>query len=896
MEYTRGPIIEWYQNGPEGLQQGFIVKEPISGNGVLRMEVAMEAVKTERSGPDEVSLADENGRVLMSYSKLVAWDATGRTLPSHMEVTSNGVALVVAAQDASYPVTIDPVFSTWLQQIGPEVLGDGSADDHFGTAVAISGTTAVVGAPDDDTVAGTDAGSVYIFAKTADVGWLRQATLRPTDAAAGDRFGAAVAVSGATVAAGAPGDDRGALMNAGSAYVFTRDAVTGAWNSFQKLLNTDAAAGDTFGSSVSIAGELVLIGSPLDDTGAGAGTDAGSAYVFTRTLGTWGQSAKLVASDGAASDAFGSAVALSLTTAVVGAPKDASSSGCAYVFMLGTGSWVQQGKLTSDDLATGDTLGSSVAISGETAILGAPGDDNSYGMDAGAAYVFFRSQGTWSQQKKLTRLGQKPGDGLGTSVGIWKDVAVVGSPGVDGGSLQQQMGGASFYRRSKAGWDGGASVISQVYAGARFGSSVAIDGEFSIIGSPGSESQAGHEAGQANIYAFRKENGEWRSIDYLSAGYTSLGGESGTSIGVSGNHAIVGSPNDETASGLSAGRVFLLTKQNGTWTLTSGLRGNPGVAEDRLGTSVAIDGTLAVYGVPGADRQGVSNSGTAYSVSLLKSGNWSQPVQIISTTALMNASLGNSIAISGKTVLVGAPLEQVIQKSSAGSVYVFGWSAKSSGWTEQAKLIASDVAAADTFGWAVALRKGVALVGSPGADTAGANAGAAYVFVRTGKGWIEQNKLVASNAAAGDQFGNSLALSGTTALIGAPFDDTSAGTNAGSAYFFDQSNSGWTQRAQVFASDAAASDQFGYSVAVMERIALIGAASKNTAAGSAYVFLQDAKTKAWAQDSKLSIEDWSANDRFGFAVALSPGTAMVSSAYDDTEFGNNTGTIHVFVP
>ena len=172
----------------------------------------------------------------------------------------------------------------------------------------------MVGAFIDDGAAGIDQGSAYVFVRSGGV-WSQQQKLEASDAAADDRFGFSVAISGETVVVGAPGDDGAAGIDQGSAYVFVRSG--GVWSQQQKLLASDAAADDDFGSSVAISGETVVVGAPWDDDATGF--YQGSAYVFVRSGGVWSQQQKLLASDAAGGDAFGFSVAISGETVVVGA-------------------------------------------------------------------------------------------------------------------------------------------------------------------------------------------------------------------------------------------------------------------------------------------------------------------------------------------------------------------------------------------------------------------------------------------------------------------------------------------------------------------------------------------------------------------------------------------------
>jgi hypothetical protein len=252
--------------------------------------------------------------------------------------------------------------------------------------VAIEGDTALVGAEWDDEE-GFDSGSAYVFVRS-DTGWTQQAKLTPSDGAEGDFFGRSVAVNGDTAVIGAVyDDDRG--LQSGSAYVFVRSGTS--WTQQAKLLASDGEWVDTFGSSVAVDGDTVLVGAAGDDD---SGNSSGSAYVFVRNGTSWTQQIKLWAADGAADDNFGSSVALDGNAAVIGAYGDDagdndqySKSGSAYVFVRNGTSWSQQVKLLAPDGETEDVFGYSVAVSGSTALIGVYGDDDK-GMNSGSAYVF----------------------------------------------------------------------------------------------------------------------------------------------------------------------------------------------------------------------------------------------------------------------------------------------------------------------------------------------------------------------------------------------------------------------------------------------------------------------------------------------------------------------------
>ena len=255
--------------------------------------------------------------------------------------------------------------------------------------------------------------------------WVEEAKLTASDAAAGDRFGISVSISGDTVVVGAGFDDD----RSGSAYVFIEPAT--GWEDATedaKLTASDAVAGDWFGVSVSISGDTVVVGAGFDDDWAG------SAYVFIEPATGWEdaiEDAKLTASDAVAGDWFGYwGISISGDTIVVGASGDDDQSGSAYVFQGNGITWTEQVKLTASDTEAGDFFGESVSISGDTIVVGAEGDDDN-GSRSGSAYVFVRRGSTWTEQVKLTASDAAAGDFFGWPVSISGNTIVVGAGGND---------------------------------------------------------------------------------------------------------------------------------------------------------------------------------------------------------------------------------------------------------------------------------------------------------------------------------------------------------------------------------------------------------------------------------------------------------------------------------
>jgi hypothetical protein len=290
---------------------------------------------------------------------------------------------------AAYVFEHDAQTGTWAE-LEKLIASDPEVTDYFGEAVSVSGGVAFVAAPRDDDAA-TDAGAVYVFERDAQTGaWIEAEKLTASDAEELDRFGTAVAVEGDIALVGAPLDE----AQAGAVYVFERDAQTGTWVEVQKLTASDPAAWDRFGWSVAIEGDVVVIGAY---TLIGFGQRPGAAYVFERDAqtGDWTEVQKLVGSEGEGSRDFAVSVAVSGSTALVGTTRS-DDPGSVYVFerVVQTGAWVEAQELIATNTYVvgpeSDLFGQSVSLSGTVALIGAPDADHPGHASDGAAYVFER--------------------------------------------------------------------------------------------------------------------------------------------------------------------------------------------------------------------------------------------------------------------------------------------------------------------------------------------------------------------------------------------------------------------------------------------------------------------------------------------------------------------------
>jgi len=338
---------------------------------------------------------------------------------------------------------------------------DGAMGDQFGGSVSLSGDTAVIGAADRNAYQG----AAYVFVQSGGV-WSQQQELIASDGAGSDAFGNSVSVSGDTALIGASGKNSGH----GAAYVFVR--TSGVWTQQQELTASDGAAGDNFGWSVSLSGNMALIGAPDKSSYQGA------AYMFTLSGGVWRQQQKLRAPDGAVGDKFGYSVSVSGNTAIAGAVGKNSSEGTAYVFVQSGTAWAQQRELTASDGAAGDWFGGSVSVSGNTALIAARAKTINSQAQQGAAYLFMQSGGTWSQRQELTASDGAAGDSFGGSASLSGDTAAIGALG-----KSDYQGAVYVFVQSGGAWSQQQELTaSDGAAYDEFGWSVSLNGGSVLVG------------------------------------------------------------------------------------------------------------------------------------------------------------------------------------------------------------------------------------------------------------------------------------------------------------------------------------------------------------------------------------------------------------------------------
>ena len=539
-EWSAG-VEEWFVNDSRGLEHGYTLATRPAGEGDgLRFRLAVRGGLRPVAGQEAtgVDFVDASGATIVTYNGLKAWDVDGRTLPSRLSVDSDGeLMLSVDDRQARYPVTVDPLAQqAYLKASNPD------SQDWFGHAVAVSGDTVVVSAiAEDGGGSGVnpqpsntlqDSGAVYVFVRTNGV-WSQQAYIKASNPSALDQFGYSVAISGNTLVVGAPGEDsNGSGVNpntqgdnpatdSGAAYVFLRTGSSWAQQAYLKASNPDA--NDLFGWSVGVSGDTAVVGalreasnSTVINSGGSnnSAASAGAAYVFHRTGSSWSQQAYLKASNTGANDELGWSVAISGDTIVVGAPLEdsngtgvnsntqnnnqATDAGAAYVFTRSGAAWSQQAYLKASNTGAEDAFGYAVSVNGDDIVVGAVSEDsngtgvnsNTQGNNAapqsGAAYVFHRTGSTWAQQAYLKASNTEEADQFGWSVGMGFDAIVVGAPNEDGGGVganpannnnSTDSGAVYYFRRNSGVWSQDTYLkASNTGFQDNFGRAVAIDG------------------------------------------------------------------------------------------------------------------------------------------------------------------------------------------------------------------------------------------------------------------------------------------------------------------------------------------------------------------------------------------------------------------------------------
>ncbi len=395
-----------------------------------------------------------------------------------------------------------------------------------------------------------------------------------------------------------------------AAYPITIDPV--AQKAYFKASNT--GAGDYFGGSVAVSGDTAVVGAYREDGATNSLADSGAVYVFTRSAGTWTQQAVLRASNAGADDIFGSSLAISGDTIIVGALREdgptnlASNSGAAYVFVRSGTTWTQQTILRASNAEANDWFGFSVAISGSTAVVGAPFEDGLVNnvSDSGAVYVFVRSGNTWTEQTMLRASNAGPSDNLGWAVSLANDSLLASAVGEDKPVPPVTNSGAAYlFTRAGNVWTESAILrASNADVNDGFGTSVALFGDTALFGAPNEDGPANNVADSGAAYVFNRMGNSWAESTILRASNPSPHARFGASIAFSHNHAVVGAPGDGGPAGFlsDSGAAHAFLRMGNAWFGQGILRSYNFGNEDEFGIAVGVDGTITIIGSTSEDN------------------------------------------------------------------------------------------------------------------------------------------------------------------------------------------------------------------------------------------------------------------------------------------------------
>jgi hypothetical protein len=758
-------------------------------------------------GGDQLKLTASDGAAGDRFGRSVALAGDTAVVGAILATVDGNVA-----QGAAYVFTRDGAGWTERQKL---TGSDGTAFDRFGGSLALDGDTLLVGAWG----AAAERGAVYVYTRAGDT-WIEQAKLTAPDGAPNDFFGEFVALDGDTAVVGASGVD-GADVNfeQGAAYVFTRTGTS--WGPPVRLTAPEGARNDQFGRGVAVAGDTVLVGVPFAEVGDNF--DQGAVDVFTREGDGWRRSTRLTASDGVGVDRFGFSVAFDGDTALVGTigaeVNGDPGAGAAYVFTRDGDGWVERAKLSASDGAAFDNFGNAVALTGDRAVVGADFAAVDGNAGQGAAYVFARDGDAWTEQAKLVAADGAPFDGFsGNAVAIADEAVLVGAQGatVDGGAAQ----GAAYLFPADGGVAGTRLTASDGTADSWFGRSVAVSGDTALVGADATDVAGNQNQGAA--YVFVRDGDGWVEQAKLTAsdgesfdqfgisvalsGDTALVGAAGPeaayvfvrtgdgwverarltasdgapsdrfgiAVALSGDTALVGAREADVAGNLNQGAAYVFVRNGDAWTEQAKLTARDGAAFDVFADAVAVSGDTAVVGAAFADPGGADARGAAW-VFTRDGDTWVERATLTAADGAAGDWFGTAVAVAGDTVVVGASLDD----GGRGAAYVFDRAGD--GWVERAKLTAPVPEPGSWFGEAVAVAGRAAVVG---ALFAGGSQGAAWLFVRDGDGWTERAALTPGEPAPGGQFGNAVTLAGDTAVVGAWTTEVDGDHTQGVAYAY----------------------------------------------------------------------------------------------------------------
>lgn len=708
-----------------------------------------------------------------------------------------------SGQVRAYELDLDDYYCTFCWQSNGNLVPFDSPDgDQFGHGVAIDGDRMVIGAPFETSDEHDNSGVVYVYHRVAGT-WELETTLTPnifqfvSDVSA---FGRSVAISGDTIAVSATGSS---LPFGGgtpeSVYVFRHTGTS--WAEEDTLRPTNTTSGMDFGADVAISGDTIAVAAPGWDNPPGGfpNNDWGAVFTFERNaaLHEWRETSTLSLSQGSSVHNFAEKVALDGDVLAIPAWGDSGNTGAVYRAERAGNSWAIVEKLTVPSAHSSLQLGHSVGVSGGRILAGArfdaaqPVSAAGYVFEGGAVHplpsgsvdsnsTFYQSAaiegdravlGSW--QSSFNFSGQAhtyewdgaawqltthvpAGDATGSfawDVDVSGNIAILGARLAAG--LANSSGLVDLYEDTGSGHVFTQRLLgNDTMAGDRFGTAVAMDGSWALVGSPRDDA-AGADSG--SVYPFQSFGFSFTTTDpgKFTGSDTQAGDAFGSALAVSGARALVGAPFHD-----GVGEVYVFEHDGSTWSETATL----GAAAAGLGTVLALDGDTALVGTPD------EGPGGAVQVWVHAAGVWSLEDTLVSDDLAAGDLFGASVSLAGERAAVGAP-----GSGGTGAIYLFARDGGS--WAQTHRVVHDGAAAGDLLGSSVHLRESRLLGGAPGTDPDGQQSGAAFAFYECGTEWIQRERFVHDTPTGDDRLGAAVAASVWGTFVGSPEHDNASPFN-----------------------------------------------------------------------------------------------------------------------
>ncbi len=678
----------------------------------------------------------------------------------------------------------------------------------------------MVGAPDVN----NGAGGVYVFRRTG-TRWHLCAVLTDPQNRPGDDFGWSVAVDGDTALIGAPSTTYFSSGPPGAVYVYVGSGAR--WRLRARISAPHPSSGDSFGTTVAMAGKQALIG----ESGYSKVSDA---YVYQHSGSHWKLQASLPDPGHAAGTDVPAVTAFSSSLAVLGAPGVDGGSGAVYVYRRMEATWRRSAVLADPGDLGDDFFGSGLALHGPTLMVGSWG--------AGAVYVYAESGASW--QLTSTIHNSIHVGNYGQAVATNGKVAVFSS-----------LDATAVYVLETSGWELSAMLSTP---DGRYGPALALGRTTLIAGAtPGPDNDVG--AG----FVYTEQGGRWRRQAVLSDPRGRASAYKGSAVAISGGTAVAGAWGKYDRDGIA----FIYARERGRWRQQVTVRDPGHNYFGMFGIAVAASGSTVAIGAPQA---GDSDGGQVL-LYVRRHGRWDLRARINDPGNYLEDAFGSSVAMAGSTMVVAA--------QGAGVAYIFAKVGQ--GWRQQAVL--SDPGGGAT----AAVSDGTVVIGAAGTHD---DAGVAYVYARSGDKWHLQSTLTDPRGVPNDEFGTSVAVSGGTVVVGAP----GVRNFRGAAYTYARSGPRWLREGTLTITRSAdVAGGFGGSVAmtgtgtrtlaIVSGLAVSGLAPAGHLCGKAFEFSR--ATGKWREAARLADPRCTPYDEFGYALAMSPSTAIIGAPGTDGDTG-----------